>query len=189
MPGSRDSAGGWEADLPHVLTQLGVGILVCDASYHIQTASALGRAILRGATGAVSGDVLVEPLRSAVEDAALDCWWGSRAVRLGSTTLHVTVVPSRHNPGGWVVTLRREIVRDDFLRSRLRERHGITTRDWQILCMVRRGRRNREISTELGLTLGTVKSYVHRLFERVGVGSRGELLAAIEQYRYADGQI
>jgi len=38
-----------------------------------------------------------------------------------------------------------------------------------------RGLRNREIAEELGVTEGTVKVYLHSIFEKLGVSTRTEL--------------
>jgi two-component system nitrate/nitrite response regulator NarP len=41
--------------------------------------------------------------------------------------------------------------------------------------LVRQGLRNRDIAARLGVTEGTVKVYLHSIFDKVGVGSRTEL--------------
>jgi two-component system nitrate/nitrite response regulator NarP len=40
---------------------------------------------------------------------------------------------------------------------------------------VRQGLKNREIAARLGTTEGTVKAYLHALFDKVGVENRTEL--------------
>ncbi|MEO6225389.1 MAG: response regulator transcription factor [Sphingomicrobium sp.] len=52
---------------------------------------------------------------------------------------------------------------------------SLTARERQLVELVRRGLRNREIAAELGVTEGTVKVYLHAIFDRLGVASRTEL--------------
>ena len=48
-------------------------------------------------------------------------------------------------------------------------------RERKLVTLVARGLRNREIAEELGVTEGTVKVYLHAIFEKLGVSSRTEL--------------
>jgi len=61
----------------------------------------------------------------------------------------------------------------------VKERAGtgpaLTPRERDLVDLVRRGMRNREIAEELGVTEGTVKVYLHALFDKVGVDNRTEL--------------
>ena len=41
--------------------------------------------------------------------------------------------------------------------------------------LVRQGKRNRDIAEQLGITEGTVKVYLHSVFEKTGVANRTEL--------------
>jgi DNA-binding NarL/FixJ family response regulator len=47
--------------------------------------------------------------------------------------------------------------------------------------MVREGYRNEEIATSMGLAVGTVKTYVHRIFSALEVKSRAELVRFIDR--------
>ena len=51
----------------------------------------------------------------------------------------------------------------------------LSKREKAIAGLVARGLRNREIASELGMTEGTVKVYLHRIYEKLGVSSRTEL--------------
>ena len=42
--------------------------------------------------------------------------------------------------------------------------------------------RNREIAEELGVTEGTIKVYMHAIFEKVGVSSRTELAIRADEF-------
>lgn len=52
----------------------------------------------------------------------------------------------------------------------------LSARERSIVALVQRGMRNKEIAAELGLTEGTVKVHLHRIFEKLGVNSRTELI-------------
>ena len=45
------------------------------------------------------------------------------------------------------------------------------------------GLRNRAIAEELGLSEGTVKVYLNRIYEKLGISSRTELVLAIARAR------
>lgn len=52
---------------------------------------------------------------------------------------------------------------------------SLTPRERQLVELVRQGLRNRDIAAQLGVTEGTVKVYLHAIFEKVGVDNRTEL--------------
>jgi two-component system, NarL family, nitrate/nitrite response regulator NarL len=54
-------------------------------------------------------------------------------------------------------------------------RIALAPRERELIGLVRRGLRNREIASELGVTEGTVKVYLHSIFDKTGVANRTEL--------------
>lgn len=52
---------------------------------------------------------------------------------------------------------------------------NLTRRERQLIELVRQGMRNRDIGATLGVTEGTVKVYLHAIFEKIGVDNRTEL--------------
>ncbi len=60
-------------------------------------------------------------------------------------------------------------------------RPALAPRDRELIRFVRRGLRNREIARELGVTEGTVKVYLHAVFEKLGVTSRTELAVRADE--------
>ena len=56
-----------------------------------------------------------------------------------------------------------------------RTRIALAPRERELIGLVRRGLRNREIASELGVTEGTVKVYLHSIFDKTGVANRTEL--------------
>jgi two-component system nitrate/nitrite response regulator NarL len=61
-------------------------------------------------------------------------------------------------------------------------RPSLAPRERQLIRFVRRGLRNREIAKELGVTEGTVKVYLHGVFEKLGVSSRTELAVRADEF-------
>lgn len=51
----------------------------------------------------------------------------------------------------------------------------LTRRERELIELVRQGLRNRDIAAELGVTEGTVKVYLHAIFEKLRVENRTEL--------------
>lgn len=51
----------------------------------------------------------------------------------------------------------------------------LTPRETDVVRQLARGRRNKEIARDLGITEGTVKMHLHNLYEKLGVSSRTEL--------------
>ena len=52
---------------------------------------------------------------------------------------------------------------------------SLTPRERELIELVRRGLRNRDIAAELRVTEGTIKVYLHAIFDKVGVDNRTEL--------------
>ena len=52
---------------------------------------------------------------------------------------------------------------------------SLTPRERELIELVRQGLRNRDIATKLGVTEGTVKVYLHAIFDKAGVENRTEL--------------
>ncbi|WP_336978437.1 response regulator transcription factor [Altererythrobacter fulvus] len=55
----------------------------------------------------------------------------------------------------------------------------LSPRELKIAEAVSAGRRNRDIAEEIGTTEGSVKVYLHRIYEKLGVGSRTELAVLV----------
>jgi two-component system nitrate/nitrite response regulator NarL len=56
-----------------------------------------------------------------------------------------------------------------------RRRVALTPREREIVSFLRQGMRNKQIAGEMGITEGTVKIYLFRLFHKMGVRNRFEL--------------
>jgi DNA-binding NarL/FixJ family response regulator len=66
--------------------------------------------------------------------------------------------------------------------ERQRNRHNaepletLTDREKQVAALIRRGLRGKEIARQLGLSDGTVKIHTHRIYQKLGVKTRSELV-------------
>jgi two-component system nitrate/nitrite response regulator NarP len=58
----------------------------------------------------------------------------------------------------------------------------LAPRERQLIAFVRKGLRNREIGEQLGVTEGTVKAYLHAIYERLGVTNRTELAIRADEF-------
>lgn len=74
--------------------------------------------------------------------------------------------------------------RSEALRSALGSngRPQLAPREQELIRFVRKGLRNREIARELGVTEGTVKVYLHAIFEKLGVKNRTELAIRADEF-------
>lgn len=61
-------------------------------------------------------------------------------------------------------------------------RPALAPRERQLIRYVRQGLRNREIAKQLGVTEGTVKVYLHGVFEKLGVSTRTELAVRADEF-------
>jgi two-component system nitrate/nitrite response regulator NarL len=59
----------------------------------------------------------------------------------------------------------------------------LTPRERTIVAFVARGLRNRDIAGELGITEGTVKVYLHSLYQKLGTENRTELAVLVLEHR------
>jgi two-component system nitrate/nitrite response regulator NarP len=64
----------------------------------------------------------------------------------------------------------------------LHQRAPLAPRERQLIGFVRQGLRNRAIAEQLGVTEGTVKTYLHAIFEKLGVHSRTELAMRADEF-------
>lgn len=58
--------------------------------------------------------------------------------------------------------------------------HGLTPREQELLTLLARGRNNQYIQDELTLTRNTVKTYIKRIYGKLGVHSQQELIDLVE---------
>ncbi len=57
--------------------------------------------------------------------------------------------------------------------------HPITESEFKIINLIREGRSNQEIADQLYVSINTIKTHLKRIFEKVNVKSRAELIARL----------
>ena len=106
-----------------------------------------------GAAGYLLKDVHVNQVISAI-----------RAVHAGESVLHPTVA-------------RKVINRFVLPTEKREEAHSpdeVTERELEVLRVAAKGKSNREIGRELGISVRTVQTHLTNIFAKIGVGSRTE---------------
>jgi DNA-binding CsgD family transcriptional regulator len=101
---------------------------------------------------------------------------------------HTSHRPSSGRPSG----LRpAQVTERVYTKGAMHERTAteLTGRQRQVLSLVAKGRSNREIADELGITEQGVKSHVSRLLLRHGVANRTALVAATQSWRASDAAV
>jgi two-component system nitrate/nitrite response regulator NarP len=69
----------------------------------------------------------------------------------------------------------RQLQAEAAKASAPRDKSLLSPRETDLVKLVRQGLRNRDIAEKLGITEGTVKVYLHSVFEKTGVANRTEL--------------
>jgi two-component system nitrate/nitrite response regulator NarL len=62
------------------------------------------------------------------------------------------------------------------------DRTSLAPRERELIKLVQGGLRNREIAQKLGVTEGTIKVYLHTVFQKLGVSSRTELAIRASEF-------
>jgi DNA-binding CsgD family transcriptional regulator len=145
--------------------------------------------VLRRALGRVAADAGSHPpavimLPSIIRAAATKARWSRSAsnlttrVRDGSgrwLRLHVT--PLEGEVGAVAVIV--ESARPDDIVTILLESYGLTERETDVVMLLARGLSLKEIALEVSLSVHTIRDHVKSIYDKAGVNSRGELVAAL----------
>jgi two-component system nitrate/nitrite response regulator NarP len=75
---------------------------------------------------------------------------------------------------------------DQIAQASGRGGRRLAPRERELIKFVRQGLRNREIARELGVTEGTVKAYLHEVFDKLGVKNRTELAIRADEFLAAN---
>lgn len=59
----------------------------------------------------------------------------------------------------------------------------LTPKQFKVLCLLKKGLKNREIAIELNVTEATIKAHVGALFSKLEASSRTQILVAVENFK------
>ena len=114
--------------------------------------------------------------------------FGARGVVLKgmASTILERCIETVHNGGTWLT------IDDNDLGHRLAQRHRVesrlaeqlTVRELEVLRQLASDRDNDAIAQNLNLTSGTVRLHVHHVYQKLGVGSRQELVQYLKRRKY-----
>lgn len=99
---------------------------------------------------------------------------GRIALEVGDTKLECALL-RRTGGDEWLFRLSEQ--RDDDQERLLAERHGLTSREAEVLLWISRGKQNREVSQILNISPRTVNKHLEQIFEKLGVENRSSAAA------------
>ena len=96
------------------------------------------------------------------------------SLEIGDSVIECTFL--RHTSAGeWLFRLTER--REGDAERLLAERHGLTSREAEVLIWISRGKQNREISEILHISPRTVNKHLEQIFEKMGVENRASATA------------
>jgi DNA-binding CsgD family transcriptional regulator len=98
--------------------------------------------------------------------------------------LHASVLDSTSGEGNVAIVV--EPAKSGDLAPIIIEAYGLTPREREVVKSIARGCSTPEIAAELFLSAHTVRDYIKSVFDKVGVSSRGELVAKLFAEHYSD---
>jgi two-component system, NarL family, nitrate/nitrite response regulator NarL len=122
--------------------------------------------------------LLTASLRDSELVEALQLGVNGFMLKDGAASVLVTCLNQVRNGQRWIDRTLLERGLDLTLNGNIADQDALaplTPRERAIARLVARGMRNKEVAEELGLTEGTVKVWLHRIYEKLGISNRTEL--------------
>ena len=201
---SRRSVPGREPDGEQALLEAFHGAaLICDGEARVLAANASARSLLDAADGISLGTTRLaamtaadtERLRRAIACAACGTeWWDPPAVRMrlrrrsGRPALSLRLAPLGrfgHDAGnprsvGIFISQPDAAIRVD--RAALSDAFGLARREGEVVVLLAEGLTLSGIAAALGLSVGTVRQYLKRAFDKTGRHSQAAIVALAREF-------
>ena len=165
------------SEVPAALERLRVDMILLDLNLPVQS----GMQVLRSLRGA--GDLRpIIFLTAEIDDAVmLEAWQlglNGLVLKHAAPDRLITCLEEVRRGGRWIEQSMLQRALNRALDSRRSEDGfaSLSPREREIVDLVLTGSRNQEIAAGLGITPGTVKVHLHRIYEKLGVGSRADLV-------------
>ncbi len=97
------------------------------------------------------------------------------SLKIGESAVECTFLRQSSSAGQWLFRLTER--REGDAERLLAERHGLTSREAEVLVWISRGKQNREISEILHISPRTVNKHLEQVFEKMGVENRASATA------------
>jgi two-component system nitrate/nitrite response regulator NarP len=150
----------------------------------LQMPQGSGMDVLREVRSSAGGPRVIV-LTAAIEDSLL---MEARALKVDGIVLKnsdpaylIDCLESVRRGQPWIDPELRERIAAIGERGGAR-RLALAPRERELIQCIRKGMRNRDIASHLGVTEGTVKVYLHRIFEKLGVKNRTELAIRADEF-------
>jgi len=170
-----------------IVDELDFGLILCnETGTEVVLANAWARAAVPAldVERAALPSLLRDPVAAEIEARGFLREY-SRPIKLTIETRRFTMrFKCLGEPGaitGQLLVLSHLKYRRDDVYALLGQSFGLGKRECDIAMMVRDGYRNEEIAEKLGIAVGTVKHYVHRIFTALEVRSRAELVRFLDR--------
>lgn len=174
-----------EEALRSALDRLNVPMVICDESHILQPLNERATSLFEAEN--LRGDLLTarpsHPLSRLIAEVLL--------TKSGEVTRRLVTFPSgkrytvessgrsQKGPKRWLVLLLEPVREASLDEQSALERWPLTEREREVAKLVVRGLSNDAIARDIGVSLETVKTHVHNIFEKSGTHSRAEFLAAV----------
>jgi len=147
----------------------GPGILILGADYEVVSSNA-------------AGERWIEEMPVVVTAAAARARRGddvTARVRSTSGHWHTVHASALDGQAGGQTAVVIEPASPEHLTSLFLDAHGLTPAQTRVAALVLRGYSTRQIVNELGISSHTVQEHLRAVFDKFGIGSRRELVAAL----------
>ncbi len=103
-------------------------------------------------------------------------WWFRVPVFLG--LLFLFIAWNRSRMERMAARIRTEAAMEQFL-----DKYDVSTREKEIIHLLLQGKSNKEIEDTLFISMGTVKNHVYRIYQKIGIKNRAQLITLFQNLR------